>query len=122
MNQREYERLKSQAQAEYRRTIEAIERVWQMSGGATRKGPTHGDSTTRKGKIKDAVRQAVAELSGEFSVRDIEKQIQDDDPELAAKIKRPSLSSALKRLEADEEIVLVTPGSGKRASTYRRAG
>jgi len=76
----------------------------------------------RLGALQQAVKNTLQFISGEFTLRDVEKQIQATDSALAAKIKRPSLSSALKRLASEKEIVLVTAGSGKRASKYRRAG
>jgi hypothetical protein len=122
VNQREYERLKAQAQAEYQRTVEAIERVWEMTGGSTKNGSAPAEAGPRRGSVKMAVQQAVQSQLGPFSLRDIERFIQNNNPLLSGKIKRPSLSSALKRLEKDKEIVLVAAGSGKRASTFRRAG
>jgi hypothetical protein len=122
MNVREYTRLKLEAEAEYRRKLEAIETVWKLSGGANQGTATHGTSSLSKGSLHQAVKNAIQFLSGDFSLHDVEKRIQESDPALAARVKRPSLSSALKRLADDKEIVLVTTGSGKRASTYRRAG
>jgi hypothetical protein len=46
-----------------------------------------------------------------------------EDPVLAEKIKNklPSVSSVLKRMADDKELILVEAGSGKRPSKYRRA-
>ena len=38
MNRKEYERLKAEAQAEYRRKLEAIETVWRMTDGKNENG------------------------------------------------------------------------------------
>ncbi|SRR5712692_2817014 len=124
MNQREYDKLKADAAAEYRRKLEAIETVWRMTGGASPNGASANATSTPigKGALQQAVKNTLQFISGEFTLRDVEKQIQATDSALAAKIKRPSLSSALKRLASEKEIVLVTAGSGKRASKYRRAG
>jgi hypothetical protein len=122
MNIREYERLKVEAAAEYRRKLEAIETVWRMSGGASQNDADAQATTLGKGSLHQAVKNAVQVISGEFTHRDVEKQIQVSDPAIAAKVKRPSLSSALKRLADEKEIVLVSAGRGKRASKYRRAG
>jgi hypothetical protein len=122
MNQREYDKLKADAAAEYRRKLEAIETVWRMTGGASPNGASADSTPIGKGALQQAVKNTLQFISGEFTLRDVEKQIQATDSALAAKIKRPSLSSALKRLASEKEIVLVTTGSGKRASKYRRAG
>jgi hypothetical protein len=123
MNQREYEKLKADAAAEYRRKLEAIEVVWRMSGVGANSNGSHVDETPiGKGALQQAVKSAVQVISGDFTLRDVDKQIRLTDSGFAAKIKRPSLSSALKRLAADREIVLVSLGSGKRASIYRRPG
>ena len=121
MNQREYEKLKAEAAAEYRRKLEAIEVVWKMTGGLSKNGTSTDETPIGKGSLQQAVKHALQFITAEFTLRDVEKQIQATDSAFAAKIKRPSLSSTLKRLATDKEIVLVAAGSGKRASRYRRA-
>lgn len=121
MNQREYDRLRAEANADYRRKLEAIETVWKMSGGS-QNGAKASGASIGKGALQQAVTGVLALLPAEFTLRDVEKQIRSTRPELAGQIKRPSLSSALKRLADDEQIVVVVTGRGKRASTYRRAG
>ncbi len=122
MKQAEYERLKSDALTEYKRKIDAIETVWKMTGGVTLNAATVEGPGISKGALQQAILVALQALPGEFTLRDIEKQIQINDSVFAAKIKRPSISSALKRLADDKKIALVTLGKGKRASTYRRVG
>jgi hypothetical protein len=128
MNYREYQRLKAEAEAEYRRKIEAIETVWKLSGGASPIPSTNGsrpnENGITRGSLQEAVRHAYKLLSGEFTHRDVYNQIVASDPIFAAKIKckMPSLSGTLKRLADDKELVLVEAGSGKRASKYRRPG
>jgi len=124
MNQREYERLKADALSEYKRKLDAIEMVWRMSGGANQTGASSNsflESSVGKGFLSQAIRNALKLLPGEFNIRDVEKQILAIDQALASRIKRASLSSALKRLEEEKEIVLVEKGKGKRASRYRKA-
>jgi len=125
MNIKEYERLKADAQAEYRRKLEAIEMVWKMTDG--RNGASAGDSSSEsvgKGALQDAVRSALPHIGGEFTLRHVYNQIVLDDPVLAEKIKDklPSVSSVLKRMADDKELILVEAGSGKRASKYKRPG
>jgi hypothetical protein len=119
MNQREYERLKEDAAAEYRRKLEAIEVVWKMTGGA-KNGAKEDDSPIGKGALQEAIKTALQFISGDFTLRDVEKQIQATNSSFATKIKRPSLSSALKRMAAEKDITLVEAGIGKRASKFRR--
>ncbi len=121
MNEREYKRLKSEAEAEYRRKLEAIETVWKMSGGASRNGAEAPSQVFGKGVLLKAVRHTLEEIRGDFTVRDIESRIRIFNPTLAATVRRPSLSSTLKRLEESHEVELVLAGSGKRPSKYRRA-
>jgi hypothetical protein len=122
MNQREYEKLRADAAAEYRRKLEAIEVVWKMTGGVSRNGTGADETPVGKGSLQQAVKDALQFISGEFSLRDVEKQIRATDSALAAKVKRPSLSSALKRLANERQIELVSVGKGKRPSKYRRTG
>jgi hypothetical protein len=119
MNQREYERLKDDAASEYRRKLEAIEVVWKMTGGANN-GAKADDSPIGRGALQQAIKTALQFITGDFTLRDVEKQIQATNSGFAAKIKRPSLSSALKRMANEKEIVLVEAGMGKRASKFRR--
>jgi hypothetical protein len=123
VNIREYDRLKLEAEAGYRRTLEAIETVWKLSGGAApQNGASSQQSTVGKGALQQAVKATFQFLPPSFTLRDVETHIRAMNPALAAKIKRPSLSSVLKRMADDNQIVRMTTGSGKRASTYRRAG
>jgi hypothetical protein len=121
MNQREYDRMKAAITAEYKRKLEALELVWQMAGGSSMNTCASVTVRPRKGELQAAVREAVETLPQGFSVRNVEEAIRVLKPRLEG-IKRASLSSALKRLVTAGEIQVVTEGSGKRASTYRKAG
>lgn len=125
MNKKLYDRLKADAQAEYRRKLEAIETVWKMAGGENGDF-THESSSESvgKGALQEAVRDALPHIGGEFTIRTIFNQIQLNDPILAEKIKGklPSVSSVLKRMTDDKQLILVEAGSGKRASKYKRPG
>jgi hypothetical protein len=125
MNRKEYERLKADAQNEYRRKLEAIETVWKMTDG--RNGASADVSSSEsvgKGTLQEAVRNALPHIGGDFTLRHVYNQIVLDDPVLAEKIKdkMPSVSGALKRMADDKELILVEAGSGKRPSKYRRPG
>ena len=119
MNQREYNRMKAEIEADYRHKMEALELVWNMAGGASRNGAEAASTTLGKGTLLKAVRHTLADLSGDFTLHDVMKKISLNNPSLAAKLKQPSLSSALKRLAEDGIITLVSRGRGKRASIYR---
>lgn len=128
MNYKEYGRLKADAEAEYRRKIEAIEMVWKLSGGdaapvPSRNGRGNTDGLTR-GSLQEAVRKAYRLCVGEFTHRDVYSQIAVIDAEFAAKIKDKlaSVSGCLMRMVEDQELVLVEAGRGKRPSKYRRPG
>jgi len=122
MNLREYQRLKAEAEAEYRRKLEAIEMVWKLSGGDSKNGSNPLETSIGKGSLQQAIRYALQQITSEFTLREVEQQMKIHDPVFAAKVKRPSISGALKRMADDKEIVVVAAGSGKRASRYRRAG
>jgi hypothetical protein len=122
MNEREYLRLKGLAEVEFRRKIEAIETVWRMTGSNTSKnGAKSEGGSVAKGSLQKAIRYAIDLLSGEFTVRDIEDKMRASDPAFGAKIKRASLSAALKRIaDDDKKIQLTEAGRGKRPSKYKK--
>ena len=128
MNLREYQGLKAEAEAEYRRKLEAIEMVWKLSGGpgliAAKNGLKSDENGFSKGALQEAARHAYKLISGEFTHRDVFNKIAATEPAFAELIKdkMPSLSGALKRMADDKELVLVEAGRGKRASKYRRPG
>jgi hypothetical protein len=116
MKEPEYRRLKQKIEDEYQEKLKALDMVFQMSGGASVKNGKQGGRES-KGAVPQAVRNALQKLSGEFTVREVEKQIKIVDPTSA--FKRASISSTLKRLAKDEEIVCVEEGKGKRGSKYK---
>ncbi len=116
MNQRQYDRMKADIEADCRRKLEALELVWQMAN----KNATPNPARSGKGALLAAVRAVVQVTTGEFSARDIQNRIRLNNPSFAA-VKRASVSSTLKRLHASQEIERVTEGSGKRGATYKRA-
>ena len=119
MNEREYNRLKSEIEADYRKKLDALDLVWKMSGGVSKNGSRGSNAIIPKGSLLKTVRDILPHLQGEFSLHDVEDRIRNVNPGLAATLKRPSLSSALKRLESDHIISISTRGTGKRASKYR---
>jgi hypothetical protein len=122
MHESEYKRLKRKIQAEYDEKMKALDMIWGLSNTVRRK--SSNDTETRgvgKGALLQAIREALPKLTGDFSAKDVEKQMKADNATFAATVKRASISSALNRLEEDyKEIVLVVKGRGKRSTTYRR--
>lgn len=116
MREPEYRRLRRKIEAEYHEKLNALDMVFRMSGGAPAKD---NQGRKSKGAVSQAVRNALPKLTGEFGVREVEKQIKTDDPQ--STIKRASISSTLKRMAEDGETIVRTgEGRGKRASKYRR--
>lgn len=112
--------MKAEIEAEYRRKLESLEMVWKMSGGASSNGSRTADTVLGKGQLQKAVQHALADITGDFDLHDVWKKIRLNNPALAATLKQPSLSSALKRLAEDGTITAVSVGRGKRASIYSK--
>jgi len=115
MNEREYDRLRNEIEAEYHKKIEALELIWRMSN----KAPT-GLMTNGRGALLGAVRDAVNQLYATFTIRDVEKVIKQQNAVVGSHVRRASLSNTLKRLVEDGLLELVEKGQGKRPSSYRR--
>lgn len=118
MTQAEYERLKRRIQEEYHANLEALERVWKM---AAKSGAGEGDSPAarhKKGRLKEAVREAVTGLQDGFTATDVIDVLQKLYPDLDTS--HASVSSTLRRLTESGDIALIQEGSGQRAGTYRR--
>lgn len=116
MNEREFNRLRTQIKAEYQKKLEALDMVWKMCGGATK-----GSRTPPRGALASAVRQAVDARAGTFTVRDIEHTVCEANPGMATTVNRTSVSSALKRMANDDLITIASLGRGKRATIYDKA-
>jgi hypothetical protein len=80
-----------------------------------------GPQSPRAEGLTDAIRKALATITGTFTLRDIMAKVTEIDPAVGEAIqdKPASVSSALKRLESEDEITVVRKGSGKRPSEYR---
>jgi hypothetical protein len=113
MHEREFKRIRATIEADYRKKLDALELVYSMAA----KNGASSSAAPVKGKLAQAVVEAIQHTDAQFSARDIETLVSVTRPELAAK--RASISNTLKRLEG-REIELIEKGSGKRPSTYRR--
>jgi hypothetical protein len=117
VNDREYRRLRQQIEDEYRRKLDALEIVRNLSAGNTISGVSSGEQPIRRGAIDALVRDVVPQISGVFSLNDVMNRIEEAQ-DAPTGIDRSSVSSALKRLTG-ELLVVVEVGKGKRASRYR---
>jgi|GEM_PF-2430985 len=132
MNESEYKKLKDRVAAEYKRKLEAIETVWQMSAenkperpepevnGARRPRVGSARRKAGKGAVLRAVREAIATMRGEFTSKDIKMAIESESPSIATNMKKASLWTALRKLEERGEIETVKPGVGRSPNTYRK--
>jgi hypothetical protein len=112
MHEREYKKIRSTIEAEYRKKLDALELIYGMAGKNGNSSPS-----PVKGELAQAVVSSIRQTTVDFNVRDIEQALKIMHPTLM--VKRGSLSNTLKRLEG-REIELVEKGSGKRPSQYRR--
>jgi hypothetical protein len=113
MHEREYKRLRTTIEAEYRMKLDALELIYGMAG---KNGHSPSPSPI-KGELAQAVVSAIQQMKDQFSVRDVEQTLKVIYPNLI--VNRGSLSNTLKRLEG-KELELVVKGAGKRPSSYRR--
>lgn len=140
MKEKDYLRLKAKIEADYRKNLEALERIWSMVRGVPPAGHTTPEpstySTTAETESHPAtmepspaietraaqglakcVRDFVSTKSDAFTIIDVEKDVISHIPG----VRRVSISTALKRLERRGGIIIVEKGSGRRPSRYRRA-
>ncbi len=113
MNDREYDRLKKQIEAEYRTSLDALERIWKLSRKQDASAASNG-----RGDLLAAVRQAVSEKHGIFNLREIEEAMKRRNSGMT--IRRASLSSTLMRLVEDGDLEVVEKGKGRMPSTYKQ--
>jgi hypothetical protein len=114
MNEREYERLKRQIRQECAEKLKALETVWAMA--RNRKSDETNDIDSRKGEVLAMVKEAIKDLHGPFTQREIRTALAHMNPDV--KLKRASVSSALRRLAQDGTIMVLETGKGKRSTKY----
>src|SRR5258707_949265 len=121
MNERDYLRLKRKFAKEYEGKIRALELIWQeVSGGKKppkeRKDQPEENGTTAaaRGNSAAAVAEFVSQWKGEnFSARQVESWIAETKGFAAH---RTTIIHKLRRMLNENELRLVSQGSGKRAS------
>jgi hypothetical protein len=138
MKLREYERLKrlyvqkrdalfAQAEAEYRRNVDALEIVWDsarelqdsqvvVAHSAAKVTEPHA-TTGRSTGVRKAIRDAISEHAGDFNTEQIFEKVKETFPD----VKRQTVADALFRMANKDkgEIEVVTPGVGRRPAVYR---
>ena len=119
MNEREYDRMKKAIEEECRKKLEALDLVWEMSGGALKKKRSITEGGLKRGELRGAITAAVATMTADFKPSDVLLKIRAHNQQLASQIKPASLSGTLKRMADAGDIEVVFAGVGKRASLYR---
>lgn len=123
MNERDYLRLKRKFAKEYEGKLRALELIWQeVSGGKKppkeRKDQPEENGTTAaaRGNSAAAVAEFVGQWKGDrFSAKQVESWIAETKGFAAH---RTTIIHKLRRMLNDNELTLVSQGSGKRASQY----
>jgi hypothetical protein len=118
MQEREYLRLKREIHERCRKDLESLERVWQLSietGGAKKDDATEG---IKRGDLQTAILRAIGQFNGNFTAEDMHEKIKETDPEIGAKAKPTSVSSALMRMDGNE-IEVIERGVGRKRSVYK---
>jgi len=136
MTHEEYERLKSKAEEEHRKNLDAIERVFRMSQGIVEAKPTsiarddndHDNEEkirgirngtllpVGKGELDRAVKAEIATFPNRFTLLDVVEKLQ----EKSIAAKGPSVRSVMKRLEQQGVVVTVRAGVGRRPTLYEK--
>jgi hypothetical protein len=119
MNERDYLRLKRQAEEECRKKLEALELVWEMAKGNASKEHAPFAEMVERGDLREAILEAIRELTHDFTVEHILAKIRAIDPALGERAKASSVSSALKRMVGND-IEIVVKGVGRKPSLYRK--
>jgi hypothetical protein len=117
MQEREYLRLKREIQERCRKDLESLERVWQLSmetGGAK----LDSSDGIKRGDLQNAIIRAIGQFTGNFTAEDMHQKIKETDPEIGAKAKPTSVSSALMRMDGNE-IEVIERGVGRKRSVYK---
>jgi hypothetical protein len=131
MTEREYTLLKDEAErkfalarAEYTGDIEAIERVWRLSGGARRdeQASVNAEDDDDSGEDESVapesfvgrIRSVLPDMPDPFTLHDVNDALMENFPGQPI----TALSSALKRMADTHEIVVVELGKGRRPSKF----
>jgi hypothetical protein len=129
MKKRDYLKKRSELVADYRQKIEALEIVWRMfnpdepvpSEGTERESEDAAATWPHEVSKRDAVRQAIAILSGDFGARDVRAALNQINPEWSAGLDDNQLSSLVARLAEKSEIGITKPKVGRAPAIYTKS-
>jgi hypothetical protein len=141
MTRDEYERLKRQAEEDYRKNVEALDRVFRMSQllgevedeetsdneqprlrSASLLGIPESPSTSpersliAKGDVTRAVNETVRRMRDRFTILDIVQDL----GRHQIRIQKGSIRPVLRKLEQDGVIKIVTQGIGRAPTIYEK--
>jgi hypothetical protein len=143
MNRSEYERLKKQAEMDYRKNLEAIERVFRMTnpfGQESLSEQTDDDKVEDKPKAKPedkeevetrsdtgwagkgsvirGVNEALKQVPTEFKLADILKIMEEN----GCVAKGPSIRIVLAKMVENDILKIARQGIGRSATIYQKEG
>lgn len=136
MDRAEYEKLKKQAELDYRQNLAAIERTWRLyrqflineepadasveeTKAEERTSATiNGMENRVKGNLIEAVRVVIVNYTAGFTILQVESDLKQRYP--SWEIKRVSVHATLMRLVEKGDLEIAIRGSGRRPTTYRR--
>jgi hypothetical protein len=118
MQEREYLRLKRSIEERYRKDLESLERVWELSKDNGGGGKEESGEGFKRGDLQNAIIRAVEQFPGTFTAEDMHEKIKETEPEIGAKAKPTSVSSALTRMDGNE-IEVVERGVGRKPTVYK---
>lgn len=122
MKETEYLRLRADAEVRYKRDLEAIERVWRLSGGKITSMAKVAPTGRSKGDLVKAIRVAIDKQTKNFSAYDLATVVKDANPEFEVKVGYVAL--VLRRLlerEKGEYIIQVKNVDATSPAMYKRA-
>jgi hypothetical protein len=148
MQYNEYEALKAKAKEEYDRNLEAIERVWKLSGQCRPQTPESSPPEAPHQPTLPAPRPAVANANGNGHL-DLIDILDDYDPpndtsiagriraaitqraagvpftvldisDMLPDVNKTTISSTMKRLAENGQVKVVEQGAGRRATKFIR--
>jgi hypothetical protein len=114
-----------EAKEDYDKTVEAIERIYQIdlrrdgeassSSKSTKPKKGKKNSNAQKGKLLEAVKDITPELRPKFTILDLVATLEKE----GTSAKKPSLRSILIKLVKEGFLEVVEEGSGRRPSIYK---
>jgi hypothetical protein len=123
VTRQEYEQMKKHLRADYEDKLIALEKMWDVFGP---KKAAASDATASSRQWnhdlskRDAVRQAIMELQGEFDIHKVREALSHSQPAISKDMKDNQISAIVSMLASKKEIDSVKPKSGKSPAVYKR--